>query len=204
VDKGLSGGEVGQISKGWSIVSKNIDRISRLTLDMLSYTRRESAPLEPASLNDLVNDACDSLGEQAQQRGIVLVRDLTSALPLILLDPQGIHTCLLNLITNAVEAFPESSAGGHIKVRTGLTAGQRIFVTVADTGKGMSQEVQEHMFQPLFTTKGARGTGLGLPITQKIIQEHGGTIEVRSRLNEGSTITLFFPCGNGERSEDPV
>jgi two-component system, NtrC family, sensor kinase len=196
VEKGLSGGEVEQISKGWSIVGKNIERISRLTLDMLSYTRREPAPLEPASLNDLVNEVCDLLAEPAQQRSIVLVRELASDLPHILLDPQGLHTCLLNLITNAVEAFPESSTGGRIVVRTGLSADQRIFCTVADTGKGMSQEVQQQIFQPLFTTKGARGTGLGLPITQKIVQEHGGTIEVRSHPSQGTTITLYFPYSN--------
>jgi len=100
---------------------------------------------------------------------------------------------MLNLLTNAVEAFPVSKTDKRIEIRTRLLSHDYICVDVIDNGKGISEEVRKQIFTPLFTTKGAHGTGLGLAITEKIVRECGGTIELTSSLNEGSCFTISLP-----------
>ena len=94
---------------------------------------------------------------------------------------------------NAIEAFPKAGTGGQVIVSSRDQAEAGLCLQVKDTGKGMSKEVKEQVFENLFTTKGARGTGLGLVITQKIIDEHGGTIQVESEPNKGSCFTIVLP-----------
>jgi PAS domain S-box-containing protein len=193
LEKGLQEDTLGEVKKGWHLVAKNIERVSRLTLDMLSYARNEMPRSDMVSLNSLANDICEAMIDPAKNSGILLERQLAPDLPMTLANAQGLHTCMLNLVTNALEAFPEDHAGARVVVRTQLTPKGRLVFEVTDNGRGMSQELQEAIFKPLFTTKGARGTGLGLAITQKIIQEHGGSIQVESESNRGSTFTMGLP-----------
>jgi len=195
VDKGLERGKTDLLGKGWNLVNKNINRISRMTLDMLSYARSEPTERQRCSLNDITNEVCDLMEEKAHQRQIEMIRDLDPSLPLVAIDPEGIHSCVLNLVTNAIEAFPEGGSGGQITVSSRDNAeGGMVSLQVKDTGRGMTRELQEQIFEYLYSTKGARGTGLGLAITRKIIREHEGTIEVESQPNEGSCFTIHLPA----------
>ncbi|MBW2581197.1 MAG: PAS domain S-box protein [Deltaproteobacteria bacterium] len=193
VDKGLEKEKPDLLRKGWNLVGKNINRISRMTLDMLSYARSSPPARQSCSLNEIVNQVCELMVEKARERQIDLVLDLDSTLPSVSVDVEDIHSCLMNLVTNAIEAFPESSKGGLITVSSRDAGEAGVSLHVKDTGKGMSRELQEQVFKYLYSTKGARGTGLGLAITQKIIHEHGGTIEVESAPNEGSCFTIILP-----------
>jgi PAS domain S-box-containing protein len=193
VDKGLERGKSDLLSKGWNLVGKNIDRISRMTLDMLSYARSGPTERQRCSLNDIANEVCDLMEEKAEQRNIKITRDLDASLPMVIVDPEGIYSCLLNLVTNATEAFAEGSSGGQITVSTRDKAEAGVHLQVKDTGRGMSKELQEQIFEYLVSTKGARGTGLGLAITRKIVREHGGAIEVESQPNQGSCFTIQLP-----------
>lgn len=193
VDKGLEREKTDLLRKGWNLVGKNINRISRMTLDMLSYASSSTAERQRCSLNDIVNEICDLMEEKARQRQIEIIRELDASLPLVTADPDGIHSCLMNLVTNAIEAFPESSSGGQIIVSSQDKAAAGVCLQVRDTGRGMSKELQEQIFEYLYSTKGARGTGLGLAITEKIVREHGGTIEVESEPNKGSCFTILLP-----------
>jgi PAS domain S-box-containing protein len=193
VDKGLEKQKPDLLRKGWHLVGMNISRISHMTLDMLSYARSSPPVRESCSLNDIVNDVCEMMVEKALQRQIDLVRDLESSLPAVRVEPEGIHSCILNLVTNAIEAFPESTSGGRITVSSRDEGKAGVSLRVEDTGKGMTKEHQKQIFEYLYSTKGARGTGLGLAITQKIVLEHGGTIQVESEPNKGSCFTIFLP-----------
>jgi PAS domain S-box-containing protein len=193
VDKGLEGEKADLLRKGWNLVGKNINRISRMTLDMLSYARSSPPVRQSCSLNDIVNEVCDLMEEKAKERQIQLIRDLDTAMPLVEVDAEGIHSCLMNLVTNAIEAFPETSSGGQITVSSGDEAEAGVLLQVKDTGRGMTKELQEQVFAHLYSTKGARGTGLGLAITQKIVREHGGTIQLESEPNKGSCFTIRLP-----------
>ena len=193
VEKGLEEDKSDLLSKGWNLVGKNISRISRMTLDMLSYARSSPLALQSCSLNEIVHQVCDLMEDKASQRRIDLVRELDPSLPLVTVEPEGIQSCLLNLVTNAIEAFPETGSGGKITVSSRCEPDVGVLLAVKDTGRGMSKELQEQMFEYLYSTKGARGTGLGLAITQKIVHEHGGTIWVESEPNKGSCFTITFP-----------
>jgi len=193
VDKGLEKEKADLLRKGWNLVGKNINRISRMTLDMLSYARISPPLRKSCSLNDIVNEVCELMEEKAKERQILLLRDLDPSVPLVEVDAEGIHSCLLNLVTNAIEAFPEPSRGGQITVSSRDQAETGVSLQVKDTGRGMTKELQEQIFEYLYSTKGARGTGLGLAITQKIVREHGGTIQLESEPNKGSCFTILLP-----------
>ncbi len=193
VDKGFEKEKPDLLRKGWNLVGKNMNRISRMTLDMLSYARSSPPARQSCSLNEIVDQVCELMVEKARERQIDLVRDLDSSLPSVSVDVEDIHSCLMNLVTNAIEAFPESSKGGLITVSSRDAGEAGVSMHVKDTGKGMTRELQEQIFKYLYSTKGARGTGLGLAITQKIIHEHGGTIEVDSTPNEGTCFTINLP-----------
>jgi len=193
VDKGFEKEKPDLLRKGWNLVGNNINRISRMTLDMLSYARSSPPARQSCSLNEIVDQVCELMVEKARERQIDLVLDLDSTLPSVSVDVEDIHSCLMNLVTNAIEAFPESSKGGLITVSSRDAGEAGVSLHVKDTGKGMARELQEQVFKYLYSTKGARGTGLGLAITQKIIHEHGGTIEVESAPNVGSCFTITLP-----------
>jgi len=193
VDKGLEKGKADLLGKGWNLVGKNINRISRMTLDMLSYARSGPPVRRSCSLNQIVDEICELMEEKAKERNIQLILELDPSLPSIKVDAEGIHSCLLNLVTNAIEAFPETASGGQITVASRDEAETGVSLKVKDTGRGMTKELQEHVFEYLYSTKGARGTGLGLAITQKIVREHGGTIELESEPNKGTCFTIILP-----------
>jgi signal transduction histidine kinase len=119
-----------------------------------------------------------------------VLASLDRALPPLLGDPNTLHQVLMNLLTNAREAMPE---GGEIRIETAPSDRPGwIRLHVADTGPGIPAEELSKIFDPFYTTK-RTGTGLGLSVTYGIIQEHGGTIDVKSRPGAGTTFTLDFP-----------
>lgn len=193
VDKALNQGERDRLEKGWHMVRTNMERIARLSLEMLDYARGESRRREAISVNAVVSDVCQALEKRAQEEGIRLERELECDLPFIFGDAEAFHSCVLNLVTNAMEAFGEESVDKRVKVRAFVESNRSLVVEVTDTGRGIAPEVQDRIFRPLFTTKGARGTGLGLAITQKIVQEMGGVVDFHTTVGRGTTFTLRFP-----------
>jgi PAS domain S-box-containing protein len=193
IDTGFEKQKAESLSKGWNLVRKNINRISKMTKEMLSLASTTPPAFELYALNDVVEEVCEQMMERANEKGISLVLELEPSLPRVTMDPEGIYTCILNLVTNAIEAFPETGSGGQIIVSSHDEAEAGVRLQVKDTGEGMSSELQERVFENLFSTKGARGTGLGLAITQKIVHEHAGTIQVESEPKKGSCFTIILP-----------
>jgi two-component system NtrC family sensor kinase len=193
VDEGLEKEELDLLRKGWDMVRKNIDQISKMTMEMLNYASTGPSATETCSLNAIVDEVCELMDGKALERGVELVRVLDSSLPEVIADTEGIQTCLVNLVTNAIEAFPESGGAGQIVVSTGSEAEAGVSLQVKDTGRGMSKELQKQIFKQLISTKGARGTGLGLATVHKIVCEHGGSIQLESEPNKGSCFTIVLP-----------
>ena len=193
IDTGFEKEKPESLRKGWNLVKKNINRVSKMTKEMLSLASTAPPDFEVCSLNDIVEEVCEPFVEEAKRRGISLVLELDPSLTQVTVDPDGIHTCLLNLVTNAIEAFPEDTSGGQVTVSSRDEGEAGVHLQVRDTGEGMSEELRERVLENLFTTKGARGTGLGLAITQKIIHEHGGTLRVESEPDKGSCFTIILP-----------
>jgi two-component system NtrC family sensor kinase len=193
VDQALEQQKPEMLRKGWNLVKNNMDQISKMNMEMVRYASTSVPARISISLNALVDEVCGAMQQKAQERGVSLIRELDPSLPQLIIDPEGMHLCLLNLVTNAIEAFPERGEGGHVVVSSHDAGDAGVRLQVKDTGRGMSKELQEQIFNHLISTKGARGTGLGLAVTQKIVREHGGTIQVVSAPSEGSCFTIVLP-----------
>jgi signal transduction histidine kinase len=160
------------------------------------YIRHDTQQhFEPLDLNELIED-CITLTEpywynEPRRQGIeITVKTAFEDLPNILGAATELREVFVNLILNAVQAMPE---GGTLRFETFTNERAQVCVNVSDTGIGMSDEVQQNIFEPLFTTKGDDGTGMGLAASYGIVQEHQGTIDVRSESGEGTEFTLTFP-----------
>jgi PAS domain S-box-containing protein len=191
---GLKRGDSALLEEGWGNVQWGIEDISKLSLDMLSYCRdRKPNPVPTDPLN-LARETAEILSKSAEQEGIE-IRCHGDDGPPVDLDPDTVGRALLNLISNAMDACREKSYGPEerplVELRVKREKGD-LFFLVRDNGVGMNEEVRKRLFTRFFSTKNAGGTGLGLCVTHKIVEEHGGAIEVESSPGHGSTFTIVF------------
>jgi signal transduction histidine kinase len=180
------------------IIGEQIERIERIVRQMLNRTRLERAELAPVDLNLMLRLVADATAPTLAARQVRLQLSLNDHLPKIAGAPDHLQQIFINLINNALDAMPE---GGELSIRSfrERTGGQ-VVMEIADTGCGMSQDVQTRIFDPLYTTKErGRGTGLGLAIVSQLMQEHDGRIEVESQPGHGTSLRLRFPAIAGER-----
>jgi signal transduction histidine kinase len=180
--------------KGWGIVEKNQERISTLVMDMLTFSKEREPVPEPANLNDLTCDVVELMKARAAEEQVELVWLPAPTMPTLLFDPESMHRAVLNIITNAIDACHDRT-GGRVEISTQYSqAEQMARVSVVDNGSGIEKDDVEKIFAVFVSRKGGRGTGLGLPVSQKILEEHGGRIRVESKVDEGSRFTLEFPA----------
>ena len=193
IELGLEKSEDAVVRKGWGIVERNQAKIYNLVLDMLSYSKDREPSLEPTDLNAVVEEVVELSRSRAEELGVPLEWCPGAGLPAISLDPEGLHRAVLNLATNAIEAC-EGLEGGKVRLSTSLDAdGTVARVVVEDRGAGIDEADFEAIFEPYASSKGSRGTGLGLPVSRKIVREHGGDIVVASRKGRGSRFILTLP-----------
>ncbi len=193
VSVGLKKDDKEVIAQGWEILERNFEKTTDLVKDFLSFSKGRLPELKMVNPNDLVIEIVDLYREIAKQSGIQLIADLDPRMEKAPLDPQGIHTCLTNLVSNAMDACQMSEkVDCKVTIRTRDVDGVLTF-DVTDTGSGMDYEIKQKIFTTFFTTKGGGGTGLGLLTTRKIVQEHGGKIEVDTARGRGARFTMIFP-----------
>ena len=193
VDSGLRKGDVGRITDGWQILQRNFEKTTALVKDFLSFAKGRLPELTPVDPNALARSLVDLYRDAAARQGVELSLEAAADVGEAPLDPRGMETCLTNLVSNGIDAaMTREQPGGKVTLRTREQAGDLIF-EVADNGCGMDQEVTAKVFTTFFTTKGGKGTGLGLLTTRKIVQEHGGRIEIESVLDRGSTFRIRLP-----------
>lgn len=198
IDMGLQKHDEDLVGQGWKIVEKNQDRIYNLVMDMLTFSTERQPKLDMASVNGVVADVVELVRTRAEERGIRLTYQPKEPLPLTMFDAEGVHRAVLNIVGNALDAV-EGQDEGAVEISTGQTDdGTDVWVDVADNGPGIPEEQLATLFSLFESTKGARGTGLGLAVSQKIMREHGGDIIVESELNRGSRFRLIWPCVDEE------
>jgi signal transduction histidine kinase len=180
------------IHPSWRNLKRANQRIHKLVIDMLTYTRERALQLEDADLNALVSQTVNDLRDHALKHRVGVSTDLDPSLGNVRLDPSVMVDVLLNLITNAIDAVPEGRAG-RVVVRTRKFDGGHYRIEVEDNGAGIPKEIQHRIFTLFFTTKGERGTGIGLAATRKAVEKHGGEIAVESRLGEGTVFRVTLP-----------
>lgn len=195
IEMGLAQHDEAVVRKGWGMVDRNQAKISSLVMDMLTFSKeREPDPI-PGDLNHLVAEVAELMQSRAQELGVELVCQPDAELPTLTFDPDGIHRAVLNVLTNALDAC-EKQPGAKVLVATDFDPTGTARVIVTDNGPGIPPEEIDKVFSLFVSHKGSRGTGLGLPVTQKIVREHGGRVLVESQPGSGTTFTLELPVVN--------
>jgi PAS domain S-box-containing protein len=196
VNIGLDKDDKDKLKAGWTMVQRNIGRVSDLVMDLLTYSKEREPEYRDCFPNQIAEDVCELMEVKAAQQQIALVRDFDPSIGRVSMDPGAIHRCLLNLVSNAIDAclFDLSeNKEWKVSVQTRKEEDNAVSFRVTDNGTGMTADVKKKLFSAFFSTKGGKGTGLGLLVTHKLVQENGGRIEVESEPGKGSTFTLHFP-----------
>ena len=178
------------LTEGWQMVERNIGRVSELVLDMLNYSREKGPSLHPTDINQTISDVVRLFSERIIERKVSLDLCLNKKINPIMLDPSGMERIILNLISNSLDALPEEN--GRIIVQTSLYK-KRVSIKVGDNGCGIPPDKVKKIFDFFMSTKGSKGTGIGLAVVQKIVKEHKGRIKVESKVGKGTTFTISLP-----------
>lgn len=193
VDSGLERNQKDRITMGWGMLHRNIDRISILVKSLLEFAGGRAPRVTLIDPVDLVNEVVELFRETADQADIKIISKTSPGLPLTPMDRENMHSCIANLITNALDACQTSDKPG-CKITVGCYEEENCLIfEVADEGCGMAYEVKQMIFTNFFTTKGTKGTGLGMLTVRKTTHEHGGKVVFESLEGQGSVFKLIFP-----------
>jgi len=174
-------------SNAW-IIAEEVTRLEEMLAGVMDFTKPAKPTLIPLIMNYVVATTLDSCEEMLSERRVSIETELDPEPPQVVADEKQMHQVLLNLVNNAVESMPE---GGSLVV-TSEHEEDWVRVKIRDTGLGIPDEIIPRLFSPFFTTK-TEGTGLGLAVTQKIVEDHGGRIEVASAVGTGTVFTVWLP-----------
>lgn len=190
---GLQKNDQKRLQEGWEMVERNLTKTTALVKDFLSFAKGRPPQTRIVDPGELVREIVTLYRETAANSGIELRADVAPDVRPAPLDPDGMHTCLTNLVSNAIDACQMSDKDEtHVVVHVHEEEGVLLF-EVTDDGAGMDYDVKQKVFTTFFTTKGGEGTGLGLLTTRKIVQQHGGAIEVESEPGRGSVFRVTLP-----------
>jgi len=170
---------------------EEVDRLNRVVTRLLDFAKPSTPNIESCEINDIVDRALALVGPQHRLQDLELVREYTHGLARVPGDREQLCQVFLNLIINAVQAMP---GGGRLALATGMDGGETVWASVADTGGGIDERIVDSIFDPFFTTK-EDGSGLGLAIAYRIVESHGGRLEVKSNPGKGTTFTVVLPAG---------
>jgi two-component system, NtrC family, sensor kinase len=193
---GLQNNNMEKLKTGWQTIQKNIKRVADLTQDMLTYAKERKPEVVPCFPNEIVADVKDLVSDFARANNIEVTTACDPELGQMCLDPETIHRALLNLVTNAIDACLEAETGDRqfkVEIKTGKGDDGSAVFEITDNGCGMDEATRAKLFTPMFSSKGGKGTGLGLLVTKKLVEEHHGTIDIDTRLGYGSVFTMRLP-----------
>jgi signal transduction histidine kinase len=196
LDKGFQLNNEKYLRQGWDLLKGNVGRLKSMALDLLNYAEDREPDYHLCDPNRPAREVIDLMLARARENDVSLEIESDESLPQVWLDPEGIHRCLLNLVTNAIDACINVNCAqrkAKVVLRILKTESWAVEFQVVDNGCGMDEETKEKIFHRFFSTKGSRGTGLGLMITKKIIDEHQGAIEFDSEKGKGTRFLIRLP-----------
>lgn len=202
VEKGMELKNEKYLNQGWDMIKVDVGRIENMALDLLNYAKEREPEYQVCDPNQPAREVYNLMRSRAREFGVTLELELNESLPDTRLDPERIHRCLVDLVTNAIDACSDiecSKTRSRVIIRSDLANDGKLEYQVVDDGCGMDETTKNKVFQSFFSTKGTRGTGLGLMMAKKIVDEHGGTIEVESEKGIGTTFFIRLPM-RGKRS----
>ncbi|MCC6546909.1 FHA domain-containing protein [Candidatus Sumerlaeota bacterium] len=178
--------------EAWQVVSRGIDKIGKLVRDMLEFSSHKKAELTDVDVNEMICGTAEEIEGQLIAKGVTLELDLDESITPQPLDELGLQRTVMNLIVNAMEAIAHQQ--GQISVTTKARHDtKRMVIRVRDNGAGISTDKMEKVFFPFYTTKGSSGTGLGLPMCKKVVEDMQGTITCESEENVGTVFQIELP-----------
>lgn len=196
VDSGLERDDLQRMGVGWEMVRNYLEQVRTLVQNLLDYARDQAPQRETIEPGDLVDRVVDLFEDKGSLVGVRIEGRVEDSLPPVNVDPQVIGACLANLVTNAMDACqwdPDVDREHRILVSVRQRRGGGVVFEVRDNGSGISTENQAKVLSSSFTTKGLRGTGLGLLLTKKAVEQHGGTIQFDSIPGQGTTFRFELP-----------
>ena len=170
-------------------IIEHVSKIETMLTGCLDYLRPAREGAERVNVANLVRWVGEAMKPQAEEAKVTLEADLADGLPVLLGHRRLLREALLNVVHNAVEAA--AASGGTVTLRA-RASGRYLILAVTDTGNGMPPELVQEAFEPFVTTK-KRGTGLGLPLTRKVVEDHGGRVSIESAPGEGTRVTVRLP-----------
>ncbi len=193
VEKGIELDKRQYLLEGWHMVRSNVEKIGRLSLDLLNYAKTATMACQWCDPNTPIEEIVALLSPRAEEEAIALDIQLAPHAVPAFFDPDAIHRALLNLVTNAMDACLD---GKNAKVGLHVTVGSNggISYKIKDNGCGMDDKVRRQLFQTFFSTKGDKGTGIGLMMTRNIIEKHGGSINFHSQSGKGTEFVVRLPA----------
>ncbi len=193
IETGLDKQDLDVARKGWRIVERNQERISNLVMDMLSFSKERVPELREGDVRLTINEVVELMQTRAQEAHAKLIWQPPTQFPQVQFDSDALHRAILNIVTNAIDAV-ESRENGEVRLNLLVDPqSNQVELAIGDNGEGIAAEDLERIFSVFESKKGARGTGLGLPVSRKILREHGGDVIVASRPGEGTVFTLRWP-----------
>lgn len=184
------------IKRDLEIIEGESLRAREIVQQLLEFSRKRKLEITEADLKKIIKEVLMLVSPSIKASKIRVDKELNE-IPSVLVDKNQIKQVLLNLINNAIQAMPD---GGRLGIKTEVV-GDEIMVSVSDTGMGIPTDVLQRIFEPFFTTKKDKGTGLGLPISYRIVQEHGGRLEVKSTPGQGSIFRVVLPLSRAKTSK---
>ncbi|MFO1001234.1 MAG: ATP-binding protein [Planctomycetaceae bacterium] len=193
---GLDQEKTDLIRQGSDIVERNQTRIYDLVMDMLSFSKDRVPSLQLGDLNKVIGEVSQLAAARAAECGVAIEFRKGEDIPTSLFDTEGIHRAVLNIVSNAIDAV-EGTEHGAVVVQTGYDkSADMLLVAVSDNGPGIPEDQRNAIFNVFESSKGARGTGIGLPVSRKILREHGGRVRVEGGPGQGTRFVLSWPRGN--------
>ncbi len=192
IDMGIDKDNYEMIKNAWPICKRSNLKITKLVRDMLTYSKDRKPVKSPTKICDIIDEICELLKERAKQADVLIVKEYNDNEKEVHLDAGAICDAILNLVSNSIDA--NNKENGCVKISTELLDGEgQIKIIIADNGCGIPQDILKKIFDPFFSTKGSKGTGLGLAVTKKVIEEHSGKLEVESTPDVGTSFYITLP-----------
>ncbi|MFZ9914374.1 MAG: ATP-binding protein [Phycisphaerales bacterium] len=192
VDLALSRGDLRKAQEGWPVLQRNLDRVHALVLNMLAWAKERPLEPEPTDLAALACEVRDLLAPAAGRRRVAVIVEAADDLPPVPADSPALHQALTNLLINAIDAAPERTGLVRLTISLDAAHGEAL-IEVADNGAGIPDAVRARLFEPFVSSKGQRGTGLGLAVARKISERHGGRLELVESSPSGTRFRLSLP-----------
>ncbi|MFO8048782.1 MAG: ATP-binding protein [Desulfosudaceae bacterium] len=201
LETGLKKDDHQRIEKGFEQIKKNSAGIKKLVRDILNYAKSRELQYEQVEVTELAANAVETVRNLADEAGVVIETDIDPSLVKVEIDTNWMQTALINFLENALDAcaLDKKKTDHQVKLSARAKDEREFCLAIEDNGVGMDQPTREALFSLFFSSKGSRGTGLGLFIANHVVEQHGGSIEVTSRPDQGTCFEICLPRARPEQ-----